>query len=42
VAYEGTSVIGPIGPGWVLAQMLSDQRIKIEFFTGVAQEYVRQ
>lgn len=51
VAYEGAPVIGTIGPGWVLAQMLSDERIKIEFFsgatarplgfTGAAQEYVR-
>jgi hypothetical protein len=51
VAFEGAPVIGTIGGGWVLAQMLSDERIKIEFFsgaaarpagfTGAAQEYVR-
>lgn len=51
VAFEGTPVIGSIGNGWVLAQMLTDERIKIEYFngatsrpagfTGAAQEYVR-
>ena len=51
VAFQGTGVIGRIGDGWVLAQMLSDERIKIEFFPGAAsrpagftaaaQEYVR-
>ena len=51
VAFKGTGVIGRIGDGWVLAHMLSDERIKIEFFAGAtsrpagftaaAQEYVR-
>jgi hypothetical protein len=51
VAYRGTSVLGSIGSGWVLVEMLTDERMRIEFFqnastrptafTSAAQEYVR-
>jgi hypothetical protein len=51
VAFEGAKVIGNIGPGWVLVQMLTDERIRVEYFggaasrpasfTSAAQEYVR-
>lgn len=51
VAYQGKPVLGLIAPGWMLVQMLSDERIKVEYFanaaqkpaafTAAAQEYVR-
>lgn len=51
VAYQGYPVLGGIGEGWMLVQMVADDRIKIEYFKGAttkptaftaaAQEYVR-
>ena len=51
VAYQGFPLLGQIGEGWMLVQMLSDERIKVEYFKGApakptaftaaAQEYVR-
>jgi len=51
VAYQGTPVQGPIVAGWMLVQMLTDDRIRVEYFAGAtirpavftsaAQEYVR-
>lgn len=51
VAFQGTSVLGLNQSGWVLVQMLSDERLRVEYFatpaarpmafTGAAQEYVR-
>jgi len=51
VAYQGFPLLGQIGQGWMLVQMLSDERIKVEYFKGAsvkptaftaaAQEYVR-
>ena len=51
VAYQGTPTLGLIQPGWMLVQMLADDRIRVEYFagatvrptafTGAAQEYVR-
>jgi hypothetical protein len=50
VSYQGTPVLGGIGAGWVLVQLLSDTRIRVEYvagntrptaFTAAAQEYVR-
>jgi hypothetical protein len=51
VAYQGTRKLGGIGSGWLLAQMLAEDRIKLEFFPGAtsrpaaftaaAQEYLR-
>ena len=51
VAYQGSPVMGQVGEGWMLVQMLADDRIKVEYFkgateraaafSGAAQEYVR-
>ncbi len=51
VAYRGTPTMGRIGAGWMLVQMLSDERARFEYFSGAtsrpsgftpsAQEYVR-
>jgi hypothetical protein len=51
VAYETTPTLGRITAGWMLVQMLADDRIKVEYFAGAiarpasfsaaAQEYVR-
>lgn len=51
VAYQGFPVLGQIGEGWLLVQMIADDRIRVEYFTGAtrkpsaftaaAQEYVR-
>jgi hypothetical protein len=51
VAYEGRTLVGNIGPGWLLVQMVADDRIKVQWFplatsrpaafTAAAQEYVR-
>lgn len=51
VAYQGTPKLGGISTGWLLAQMLADDRIKLEYFAGAtsrptafttaAQEYLR-
>lgn len=51
VAYAGTPTTGQIGAGWLLVQLLAEERIKVEFFAGArsapggfsaaAQEYVR-
>ena len=50
VAYKGTPTTGLIAPGWVLVQLLSDERLRVEYFsvaskpstfTSAAQEYVR-
>jgi hypothetical protein len=51
VAYQATSAQGTAVAGWVLVQMLTDDRIKVEYFanatsapvafTSAAQEYVR-
>lgn len=51
VAYQTTSTLGRIVNGWMLVQMISDERIRVEYFagatvrpsafTGAAQEYVR-
>lgn len=51
VAYQGFPLVGQTGQGWMLVQMLSDERIKVEYFQGAtgkpsaftaaAQEYVR-
>ena len=50
VAYTGTPTLGLIAPGWILVQMVSDERLRIEYFaatsirpsgfTGAVQEYV--
>ena len=51
VAYQGTQTLGQIQSGWVLVQMISDERMRVEYFAGTAtkpaaftsaaQEYVR-
>jgi hypothetical protein len=51
VAYQTTPVLGRIAAGWMLVQMLSDERIKVQYFAGAttapitftvgAEEYVR-
>lgn len=51
VVYQGTPVLGSIAPGWLLVQMVTDERMRVEFvantitkpvaFTSAAQEYVR-
>jgi|GEM_PF-3341061 len=51
VVYAGTPVLGGLAPGWVLVQMLTDDRMRVEYvanaatkpvaFTAAAQEYVR-
>ncbi|TRZ99268.1 MAG: hypothetical protein D4R84_02290 [Rhodocyclaceae bacterium] len=51
VGYPGSPRFGQIGEGWMLVQMLADERIRVEYFkgaterpaafTGAAQEYVR-
>lgn len=51
VAYQGSPLLGQIGEGWLLVQMLAEDRIKVEYlkgatqqpaaFTNAAQEYVR-
>lgn len=51
VAYQTTSTLGRIVSGWMLVQMTSDERIRVEYFAGAtarpaaftaaAQEYVR-
>ncbi|MEO7996032.1 MAG: hypothetical protein ABI852_01240 [Gemmatimonadaceae bacterium] len=51
VAYQTTSTLGRIVSGWMLVQMISDERIRVEYFaaatsrpgafTVAAQEYVR-
>jgi hypothetical protein len=51
IAYHGTPVIGRTAPGWVLVQMLTDERLRVEYFTEsnvkptafttAAQEYLR-
>jgi hypothetical protein len=51
VAYQGTPVLGLIAPGWLLVQMVADDRIRVEYFaaatsrpaafTAAAQEFVR-
>lgn len=51
VAYETTPTLGRITAGWMLVQMLADDRIRVEYFAGAtarppafsaaAQEYVR-
>ncbi len=51
VVYRGTPVMGRITAGWVLAQMVSDTRVRLEYvagtqprptaFSAAAQEYVR-
>ena len=51
VVYQGTPVLGGIGAGWVIARLLSNDRLRIEYvptgglkptmFTSAAQEYVR-
>lgn len=51
VAYRGTPAQGSIAAGWMLVQMLTDERIRVEHFsgattrptafTGAAHEYVR-
>ncbi len=51
VAYQTTPILGFIQAGWMLAQMIADDRIRVEYFagatlkpaafTGSAQDYVR-
>ncbi|MBY0488645.1 MAG: M23 family metallopeptidase [Gemmatimonadaceae bacterium] len=51
VIFRGTPVMGRIGAGWVLAQLLSESRVRLEYvpatqptptaFSAAAQEYVR-
>jgi hypothetical protein len=51
VVYQGTPILGQIAPGWVLVQLLRDDRLRVEYvtsgsakptaFSAAAQEYVR-
>lgn len=51
VAFQGTPTLGRISAGWLLVQMLSDERMKVQYFVGAtsrptaftseAQEYIR-
>jgi hypothetical protein len=51
VIFRGTPTLGRIGAGWVLAQLLSESRVRLEYvpasaprptgFSAAAQEYVR-
>jgi hypothetical protein len=51
VVYQGTPILGQIAPGWVLVQLLTDDRLRVEYvtsgsakptaFSAAAQEYVR-